>query len=295
MKLSESYKNVRGSIVGIAPHYFPTDQPEPQFPEIFGTGFVVREDGIIATNNHVVEYLRSDRVYRPPGTPNDDLGCIAVMFAPNEKAQTYVNLRVLSYAVFSKFIPANVYYGPEQPDIAFIQVHAKGLPVLELDETVPEEGVEVATAGYPMGTDLLASPGYFHQATPTLQRGIVCAVLPWQSPNPHAFMLNVMAQGGASGSPVFLPETGKIVGILYAGCEDRFETTDQISEKVVSAVHHHSYSQPTNMSYAVPARLIDVALNTPAVRGWRLPPGTETFETKVEKARKKLPKIFSVS
>src|SRR5438270_13789421 len=115
MKLSQSYKNIRGSIVGIAPHYFPLDQPAPDFPEIFGTEFVVREDGINATNNHVVEYLRSDEIYRPPGTPDDDLGVIAVMFALNEKAQTYVNLRILSYAILSEFIPAKVHYGPEHP------------------------------------------------------------------------------------------------------------------------------------------------------------------------------------
>jgi len=29
-----------------------------------------------------------------------------------------------------------------------------------------EEGLEVATAGYPMGTDALTAPGYLHQVTP---------------------------------------------------------------------------------------------------------------------------------
>jgi hypothetical protein len=271
MRLSESYKNVRNSIVGIAPHYFPTDKPAPDFPEIFGTGFVIREDGIIATNNHVVEYLRSDKIYRPAETPEDDLGCIAVMFAMNEDAQTYVNLRILSYAIVSEFIPAKVYYGPEHPDIAFIQVHAKGLPTLELDEDIPDEGTEVATAGYPMGTGLLRIPGYIHQATPTLQRGIVSAILPWQSPNPHAFILNVMAQGGVSGSPVFLPDTGKVVGILYGACEDSLETTHQIPDDKGDPPHYHYYSAPTNMSYAVPSKLIASALNTPAVKSWKLP------------------------
>ncbi|GAJ23629.1 unnamed protein product, partial [marine sediment metagenome] len=33
-------------------------------------------------------------------------------------------------------------------------------------------------------------------------------------------MINIMSQGGASGSPVFLPETGEVIGVLYGSLEE---------------------------------------------------------------------------
>jgi hypothetical protein len=66
--------------------------------------------------------------------------------------------------------PGAAYYGPPQgPDLAFIHVKATGLPAVRLhDLRGIEEGVEVATAGFPMGTDALTAPGWVHQMTPTL-------------------------------------------------------------------------------------------------------------------------------
>ena len=77
---------------------------------------------------------------------------------------------------------------PAGPDLAFVPVKARGLPAVALDgpEAI-DEGTEVATAGFPMGTDALMAPGWIHQVTPTLQRGIISAVLPFPCPTPHAY------------------------------------------------------------------------------------------------------------
>jgi hypothetical protein len=86
-----------------------------------------------------------------------------------------------------------------------------------------EEGEEVATAGFPMGTDLLTVPGRLHQISPTLQTGIVSAVHPFPCTTPHGFTIDVMVQGGASGSPVFNIQTGEVLGAIYSGIFDSEE------------------------------------------------------------------------
>ena len=60
-----------------------------------------------------------------------------------------------------------------------------------------------------------------------------------------------MAQGGASGSPVFLCDTGAVVGVLYAGLNDYALT---LKNKDLHRV-------PTNISYVVPSHYLLNSLN----------------------------------
>jgi hypothetical protein len=96
-----------------------------------------------------------------------------------------------------------------------------------------------------MGTDHLTAPGWLHQMSPTLQTGIISAVHPFPCRSPHGFTMNVMVQGGASGSPVFSPETGEVLGLVYAGLFD-FEMQQQNS----------MLRFPTNYTYALPSHYI---------------------------------------
>src|SRR5260370_8790405 len=89
----------------------------------------------------------------------------------------------------------------------------------------------------------LTAPGWIHQVTPTLQRGIISAVLPFTCTTPHAYAINVMVQGGASGSPVFLSESGEVIGVLYAGLND----------PRVTLLTPDLYTVPTNIRYVVPS------------------------------------------
>lgn len=58
-----------------------------------------------------------------------------------------------------------------------------------------------------------------------------------------------MTQGGASGSPVFYPDTAKVAGILYAGLNDIGQTRNK-----------DIYRLPTNISYVVPSHYLNLFL-----------------------------------
>lgn len=253
MTLVESYSLVKKGIVAFVPLYHPLkskDDPLPVFPPIFGTGFIVNENGLIATNYHVA--AAADRLFKPADAPRNKPPFVAILFKIAPHGLLQIPLEVLGAFKIQSFITGKVYYGPPAPDIAVVHVKAKGLPIVELDGESPiEEGAEIATSGFPMGTDALTAPGWLHQLTPTLQRGIISAVLPFPGAHPHAFTINVMIQGGASGSPVFLPSNGKVIGVLYGALTERNET---IGAK-------DKYSVPTNISYVVPARYLTKALD----------------------------------
>lgn len=277
MDINASYRSVRESVVAFALQYVPVYDkmtPPPAFPPILGTGFVVRSDGVIATNSHIVEAIQ--KAPHPPDAPKDEWPVRAVLLRLTQAGMLEIPLEVLGVAVLDAFYGGEVYYGPKKgPDLAFVRVKAKGLPIVSIDSTTRlEEGMEIATAGFPMGTVALTAPGWLHQITPTLQRGIVSAVLPFPCPTPHGYAVNVMTQGGASGSPVFLCETGAVVGVLYAGLRD-FE---------VSLKQKDLYAVPTNISYVVPSHYLVSGLksldNQPEMQ---TPPDAMTIDEMIAK------------
>jgi len=258
LPLSDVYPRIRESIVAFTPLYHRESHPgeeKPEFPPIIGTGFIVDQRGWIATNDHIIKALT--RAYRPEGIETPEWCVLALMFYPTDRGILQLPLDVIGVAIIQDFVPQGVYYDREKPDIGFVQVNATGLPELDFDAD-PHiiEGQQLATAGFPMGTDALTAPGWLDQIGPTLQSGIVSSVLPFQCDQPHGFTLNVMTQGGASGSPVFCPDTGVVKGILYAGLYDvEVASTSPESDVEVSL----PYRLPTNISYVVPSNFLSLA------------------------------------
>lgn len=267
MNLEETYQKIKPSIVAFIPKFHPmydTNESPPEFPPIFGTGFIVA-DGLAVTNDHVVKQI--NKLPRPKDCPPElwPVSCLLLYFIP-DKGVAQVFIDVLGVFGIEKMETGEIYYGPPKPDVALVHIKMKDLPHVKIKyvrEKV-KEGHEVATAGFPMGTDTLMAPGYLHQLTPTLQRGIISAVLPFECDTPHALMINIMAQGGASGSPVFFPDSEEVIGVLYAGLNDIERTISIFSKNKKErdpSIHSHFYKLSTNVSYVVPSHYIEYLLN----------------------------------
>ena len=189
MSFSNAYKNLKPGIVAIVSRI----SQKPDFPDIIGTGFIAHEDGIVITNNHVIEAAK--KLPRRKGSPEDEWP-IRVMYLHDMPGKGMAKLffDVEAIATLGREKPVEGYhYGPEIPDVGFIYVKVKGLPNLELETKFDlEEGDEIYTAGYPLGTKTLRAPGWIHQINPVLQKGIVSAIQPFPCDNPHGLLINVM-------------------------------------------------------------------------------------------------------
>ncbi len=269
MNLVESYDTIKPSIVAFTPKFYRREQPQMEFPPIIGTGFIV-DEGLVVTNDHVINAV--SKLYKPEDCPPDvwPFICLLLHNIPNRGLAT-IPLECLGVLKVSKFKHGENYYGPNKPDVGFVHVKMKNLPKVNLRYNLKhiKEGRDIATSGFPMGTDTLTAPGYLHQLTPTLQKGIISAVLPFPCNTPHALMVNVMVQGGASGSPVFLLETGEVIGVLYASLQEDRITNIRMSINndglIISpdlSSHRHLFKAPTSLSYVVPAHFLETSLKS---------------------------------
>ncbi|MFK8050862.1 MAG: serine protease [Halioglobus sp.] len=215
---------IRGSIVGIGTMY-PARQPniKGNTSSLHGTGFVVGNGLQIITNAHVV----------PQEVDTDNKQTIAVFAGRGQ---------------FVKAYPATVMKVDEMHDLALLEVRGDPLPALELgDSSSVREGQQVAFTGFPIGAVL----GLF----PVTHRGIVSVITPMARPadgahmlsavqlrrmrNPFdAFQLDATAYPGNSGSPVYEPHSGKVLGILNSVFIK--ESREAILER------------PSGISYAIP-------------------------------------------
>ncbi len=135
-----------------------------------GTGFNIRPEGRIITNRHVVE----------------SGGAIHVAFSDG---RTFL---------------AESYTPVEGADMAYLDLHASGLPYIEIDQTrmpVPDETVTII--GNPLGFRLMS------------QRGTVRNYYRLTTMDFDVFDIDIAANPGNSGSPV-IDDQGRAVGIVFA-------------------------------------------------------------------------------
>lgn len=243
----QNYLAVKPSIVAIASRIW----SNPEFPDIVGTGFIARPHGVILTNEHVVkavERLPRQKDWAPTEWPAD----VLYLHLIPGRGMAIIKLPIVGVGALNAQPGATGFnYGTETPDLGFIHVKASGLQPLKIAERFAlEEGDEVMVAGFPMGTRTLRAPGWVHQLSPTLQSGIVSCILPFRCENPHAIMLDIMVQGGSSGSPVLDPENSEVVGVVYAGL---FEEKDMGGDGAL-------IYKNTSHTLAIPANQINAAL-----------------------------------
>jgi S1-C subfamily serine protease len=218
--LINTYKQVRPTVVALGSKLVRTPLGiSPLYPDVIGTGFLVHQAGLVATNSHVAEALM-----KLPKHPLTGVPCaVAMLMTPTvEQTETFgagvLMVEPKAYALPEEFRCGSPYYGQDIPDIAFIKLKVRNTPVLELntEPNVLEPGLSIAAAGFPLGTPSLTVYRKVTQITPFLRRGIVSSVLPFECPRPHGFTTDIMIQGGSSGSPVFREDSPAAVGILHA-------------------------------------------------------------------------------
>jgi len=228
--LPATIDRIRPSIVAIGT-LEPTRNPSFQFR---GTGFVVGDGSLIATNDHVLPTVL-DEAHR-------EVIAFAVPLPGGEATIREASLLARD---------------PDH-DVALLRIGGPALPALRMGESSQvREGQAYAFTGFPIGGVI----GLF----PTTHRALVSAITPVALTQPTArtldpalihklrsdrfaiFQLDATAYPGNSGSPMFDPETGEVVAIVNSG--------------FVKAGKESALSQPSGISYAIPstylARLIE--------------------------------------
>lgn len=84
-------------------------------------------------------------------------------------------------------------------------------------------GDEVGICGFPAGNVLLSNPLLgLNRRGPLVFQGILSGVAPFPQPDKRKltrFVTDITSFGGFSGSPVFCPTDGSVIGLHHAGLE----------------------------------------------------------------------------
>lgn len=192
-----------------------------------GTGFVVGNGRLLATNAHVL--------------PDEPLALskLAMMPSGNRRAGVDAPAEVRGLTVL---------HLDRQHDVALLRFEGDLLQPLPLADVPAREGQSVAFIGFPIGSALGLAP--------VTHRGIVSSIVPFALPPPNAgqldaaaiarlrrppfvvYQLDATAYPGNSGGPLFDAESGQVLGIL--------------NMVLVKASRESLLSQPSGISYAIP-------------------------------------------
>jgi serine protease Do len=222
----ETIQRIKGSVVAVGT-FERTRSPQFQF---LGTGFAVEDGSLIVTNAHVLP-----KVLDP--AQRETLAILIPL--PDKDDPNKAQVREATQAATDA-----------DSDLALLKISGPALRPLKLGQSGDvKEGQEFLFTGYPIGAIL--GP---HPAT---HRAIIASVTPIAIPLPRAgelspqtirrlsagqypvFQLDATAYPGNSGSPLYDPATGEVIGV--------------INKVFVQGTKEAALTQPSGISYAVPA------------------------------------------
>ncbi len=232
--LPDVIDGIRPAVVGVGTAYPPRQPVRGQSPNrLIGTGFVVADGRTIVTNRHVI----------PDQLDRDNNQILAIFVGRGGQAMVH---------------PATVVAEDPVHDLALLRITSGPLPVVRLgDSDSVREGASIAFTGYPIGAVL----GLY----PATHTGIVASITPVSHTaessnqlsaaqvrrmrNPYdVFQLDATAYPGNSGSPVFDPATGRVIGV--------------VNSVFVKESREAVLERPSGITYAIPARHVKALLDT---------------------------------
>lgn len=221
--LADTVAVIKRSIVAIGT--FQADRAPPV--KFLGTGFAVADGSHVVTNAHVV----------PPLLNIEENEKLVVFSGRGDEAEAMEAKKVMVDSAH---------------DLALLKVVGAAIPVLHFgDSSAMREGDSLAFTGFPIGVVL----GYY----PVTHRATLSSITPIVIPALHAnqltaksikqlrtpftvFQLDATAYPGNSGSPLFEPDSGKVVGI--------------VNMVFVKNTKEHMLSDPSGIAYAIPGEYI---------------------------------------
>jgi S1-C subfamily serine protease len=224
-QVTATIERVKPSIVGVGT-FQKTRAPAFRF---LGTGFAVGDGATIVTNAHVL-----------PQSIDAEKGEALMVLVPGAGREAQ-----LRPATRSADDPAH--------DLALVRIPGPPLPALAIrDSAGVREGESVLFTGYPIGAVL----GPF----PATHRGMISAITPIAIPAAHSsqlkpdlvrrlssgpfpvFQLDATAYPGNSGSPVYDPATGEVIGV--------------VNMVLVKGTKESALERPSGITYAIPSRYL---------------------------------------
>lgn len=219
---------VKRSVVAIG-SYLPTRSPAISF---VGTGFVVGDGLTVVTNSHVVPEVLD--------TGNKEV--LGIVLPDGDGVS---------------FRPAVLEVRDREHDLARLRLSGAALPAMQLGEQLKvAEGMDLAFTGFPLGVVL----GPFPATHRALLAAITPAIMPVRSSrglNPRVvnqlrqapfklYQLDAVAYPGNSGSPLYDPDSGAVVGIITMG--------------LLKGNKENAVTNPSGITYAVPVQFIQALM-----------------------------------
>jgi S1-C subfamily serine protease len=225
--LADTVAKIKPSIVAIGT-YMPRRNPRSVF---MATGFAVGDGSLIITNAHAI----------PETLDIEHLEKIAIFYHKDN---------------VDKVIIATEVAVDKDHDLALLKINDERLPALTLGSAASvREGQLYAFTGFPIGMVLGLSP--------VTHRGIISAITPNIIPmiqsvqikqaqfkrlqDPYnVFQLDATAYPGNSGSPLYHPESGQVIGV--------------INKVFVQESKENILAKPSGISYAIPINYVESLL-----------------------------------
>ena len=183
--------------------------------QLVGTGFLIRSD-LILTNRHVVEEIVN-------GIQDNGVNNWYLRFSyPEQGAWSESFLRAKNAFAFVDpkgrgILDAGIISFDREDGMNQCQ------PVQFGSLSDIEVGRQIAMSGYPLGNTLINNDRMgIHRFGPVVHQGMISAISPFDTANRRSYtsiLTDIYSAPGFSGSPLFLPESGEVVGIHYGGAE----------------------------------------------------------------------------